>query len=573
VGVLHTYFKPFADDFGLTYASTWTEVSEYVESYGDLQQSLDNTAYNIGIFRSQNLQLTMRNESGMFSDVNEQFSMFKYTRGRTQVQVTWEPGNFPLVCGFFVCGDAGAGDTIVSEEVTIFQGVIEDINTKTQLSSINVKLQAMGYESLLSKTDIPTDGFARDLFHMPQPGSATAADFFVVYDAAGLAWSAWLDTTGAASAPTSSVYTAIPSGRKARANISASTTPSAVATVVLNALNALTGFSAAITGSVINVYNDTNQNVIASDAQLLFVRAATGIATASVISDGSGNSNGSIGNTLLNAGATSTAGATQIVPGMTVLTAIYNCCNQAPFNALVTVSLSNMTAASGLSGITIDDSTKFSPDQTALDAVSKLLLAIDAVMYVNGGICYVAPRTVAAGTAYPFYGAGSLGGNDDVLDIQNYSSGIAKLWNYWTWDTSVATSQFVQNISSVAQYQKLVNSVKPDFITNSSNQPTILNAYLTEYGVPKREFDIVTPFQAQALANLFLLSPVSIDVPGTLLNPPNQNVAYYGQGTYGVDYYADTNNQLFILPTDTFKIMGIKYKFSDQTVTYSVRAI
>lgn len=77
--------------------------------------------------------------------------------------------------------------------------------------------------------------------------SASAGDYIVISDTNGLSWAVAMDTTGSSPSPTGAIWTAIPAGRKVKVNISAALTAAAVATIVKNALNALTGFSSVIT--------------------------------------------------------------------------------------------------------------------------------------------------------------------------------------------------------------------------------------------------------------------------------------------------------------------------------------
>ncbi len=82
----------------------------------------------------------------------------------------------------------------------------------------------------------------------PAKASAANGDYVEVFDAAGLTWAVALDTLGTAAAtPTGAVWVAIPAGRKVYADISGTTDAASVAAAAKAALNALTGFTAALT--------------------------------------------------------------------------------------------------------------------------------------------------------------------------------------------------------------------------------------------------------------------------------------------------------------------------------------
>lgn len=96
-------------------------------------------------------------------------------------------------------------------------------------------------------------------------------EYFIVYDQAGLGWAIYFDKTGSSVAPTGALYTAIPAGRKAKADISAATDAASVAAIVETAIDALTGFTAAI------VTDDT-----AADGTMLFTQTQHGTVSAPV---------------------------------------------------------------------------------------------------------------------------------------------------------------------------------------------------------------------------------------------------------------------------------------------------
>lgn len=77
--------------------------------------------------------------------------------------------------------------------------------------------------------------------------SSGAGDYFVISDASGLSWAAALNTAGSTPAPTGATWVAIPSGQKVNVNVSGATTATDIVTLLKTALNALTGFTAAVT--------------------------------------------------------------------------------------------------------------------------------------------------------------------------------------------------------------------------------------------------------------------------------------------------------------------------------------
>lgn len=72
-------------------------------------------------------------------------------------------------------------------------------------------------------------------------------DYVVVYDTTGQAWAVAADKTGSSAEPTGAIWTAIPAGNKAQADISGDTTAADVAASFETAFDGITGFTAVIT--------------------------------------------------------------------------------------------------------------------------------------------------------------------------------------------------------------------------------------------------------------------------------------------------------------------------------------
>jgi hypothetical protein len=160
LGRFKVYIKPFQEDG--TYATDWTEVTENVDmsGIGQLKQSLDNSEYDVGIFKNSGINLTLINTDGLFSDAGQPGSIFKYRRSNSQVKVTWEIMERAVVCGFFVCGDV-----MLSPEETIFEGLLNDDAIKQQADEQNLSFKVLGKEGIFSEEKVPFSSIAAgDLF-------------------------------------------------------------------------------------------------------------------------------------------------------------------------------------------------------------------------------------------------------------------------------------------------------------------------------------------------------------------------------------------------------------------------
>lgn len=144
------YIKPWAAEG--QYASDFTEVtSDITRSVGSISQSLDNNEFDIGIFRYGNMRLKLRNDHGKYSGPDEPASIFAYKRAGSQVKITWEPQADGLYCGFFFLDPLA----YLSEEVTVFEGLLNDKGSDSDIDDQDIDFQVLGFESFLSEVEVP----------------------------------------------------------------------------------------------------------------------------------------------------------------------------------------------------------------------------------------------------------------------------------------------------------------------------------------------------------------------------------------------------------------------------------
>jgi len=148
---VHVFIKPFKDTSG-NYADDFIEVSADVidRSLGELKQRLDHSEYDIGVIRNSNVRLKLQNDAGQYNDVGDPGSIFVFKRSDSIVKITWEPGEGPLVCGFFKPITAQ-----LSTEITLFEGLLEDTAEKASVDDQVIDFNVLGYESILDREIVP----------------------------------------------------------------------------------------------------------------------------------------------------------------------------------------------------------------------------------------------------------------------------------------------------------------------------------------------------------------------------------------------------------------------------------
>lgn len=145
------YIKPF-DEFGV-YQTDWIDVTQDVDfsKMGSLAVDLDNTEYDIGVYRSSNFSLTLNNIKGKYSDVGGPTSIFHYKRSNSLCKVTWEiEEDGPW------CGTAITDESYLSEETTVFTGLITDEGLTMEITDQKVTFPVLGRESVFQKATVPS---------------------------------------------------------------------------------------------------------------------------------------------------------------------------------------------------------------------------------------------------------------------------------------------------------------------------------------------------------------------------------------------------------------------------------
>lgn len=144
------YIKPFNESG--EYQSDFIDITRDVlfSSMGDIRRKIDNDEYNVGLFKFDSINLSVRNEHGRFSDANLLGSIFKFKRSDSIVKITWEVEDDGPYCGVAV-----AGDCFLSEEIEVFMGLLNDQSAQTDIRQQNLNFSVMGLESVFDRAIVP----------------------------------------------------------------------------------------------------------------------------------------------------------------------------------------------------------------------------------------------------------------------------------------------------------------------------------------------------------------------------------------------------------------------------------
>ncbi len=141
MGRLRVYISPFDTTGNYT---AYTEVTEDVVTTDlKVKRKIDSSDFNVGIFKYNSIPLLLDNTAALFSDVDNIRSMFSYKRANSKVKLTWDMATEGYQCGLS-CPDSD----IIGEEVTVFEGLLSDEGSKTDIRQQNIDFKILGFESI-----------------------------------------------------------------------------------------------------------------------------------------------------------------------------------------------------------------------------------------------------------------------------------------------------------------------------------------------------------------------------------------------------------------------------------------
>lgn len=255
----------------------------------------------------------------------------------------------------------------------------------------------------------------------------------------------------------------------------------------------------------------------------------------------------------------------EITNGDTMEELLYRILNQAPFSDLVTVNAENITVGSN---VAIDDKSDLE-NTVVYEILQDLLLASNAVLYIEDSVLYISPREPSLENKYTFYGEASNTGTENIEKVQNYRNGLHRVFNYWTWDE---TNILAEDDTSTDLFGVRKKSLNLAIVTDVVSIQTCLDNLRDEFSPRKQELNITTKVNDARLA-LRILDKVNIDYPTIVYSAdgeevPIYGVAKHGQFKYPLDEYAFTISSL-----DPFKIIAIDYNFKTERINFKLRAI
>lgn len=145
MSAVRVYIAPFDDDGNYT---AFQDVSKDVDkrSISRISRQLEGSEYDVGIFKTANITITLDNQDGSYSDVDVNSSIFAHKRADSKVRITWSRNSEKPYCGFVY-----PGDFYPENEVTLFEGLLDDSTGASDEKTQKVKFKVLGYEDLFKR--------------------------------------------------------------------------------------------------------------------------------------------------------------------------------------------------------------------------------------------------------------------------------------------------------------------------------------------------------------------------------------------------------------------------------------
>lgn len=141
------YVKPRDIDGNLT---EFVEITDDIDlqSIGKIPQKLENDEFDIGVFKFDSFGFRVRNDHGLYSDVGEENTIFKYKRDGCPFKLTWQRDEkVPLA------GSAIAGSSFLGSETDVIYGLLNDDSSVLNTDTQQLNFQIFSMDSVFEKTE------------------------------------------------------------------------------------------------------------------------------------------------------------------------------------------------------------------------------------------------------------------------------------------------------------------------------------------------------------------------------------------------------------------------------------
>lgn len=253
------------------------------------------------------------------------------------------------------------------------------------------------------------------------------------------------------------------------------------------------------------------------------------------------------------------------------MTLFQNILSNSIITSRVTLDTVNWTVGVNQS---LDNLTEFEDIDSIKDALDKLLLFSNSILYVEGNTLQIRSKEPTAELIHTFYGQASDVGLENIINISDFKDGTNRTFNLWRWNDK-NTPYVLKDSASIQRYGlRKTEEIGGESITNTSKISAILSSYLTEYSTPKKELELTAPLTLSS-AILLLMDRINIDYPVPVYPAKGGILPIWGTEsmTWNEFYWPESYFNFSISSVEYFKVTGIKFSPKNDTVTLKLRSI
>ena len=246
--------------------------------------------------------------------------------------------------------------------------------------------------------------------------------------------------------------------------------------------------------------------------------------------------------------------------------AIFAILNQVSVTEYLLLDVGNITL--GLDQ-TFDVVTQYE-NKTVKEVLDDVLRQANAIIFIKEETIFIRPRDGGLVSKYTFIGQGSNDGIEDIIKISDVTTGLNKVFNYWTF---ADTDLIAKDVGSIDINLIRKKEISVEAITNTAKRQAILNSQRDTFKNKKQRFDLTVAINSDLLG-LFLLDRVTVDYP-TIFIPgetggelPIYGIAIYNESFYGFGEFALTIDKI-----TPYKIMGRTIETVKQTIKFKLEEI
>lgn len=251
--------------------------------------------------------------------------------------------------------------------------------------------------------------------------------------------------------------------------------------------------------------------------------------------------------------------------GDNVSSVIETCLNQTKITNVLDVSASNINVSIDSA---IDDKSPLE-NLTVKEALDRLLLASNSVLFIKDGSVIVKDRSATAVTQKKFFGQASDNGLENIINITNYSTGLNSVFNFIKWSN---TSLVGQDSTSIDIFGIREASVVNTIITNSTKRQNILNNIRDQFKDAKLELELEAPL-TEEFTGINLFDRVNIDYPTVTYTPIGEEEARYEIGSYNEAVYPFSIFNLTIDDSINWKVIGKTINVNNATLKLILKEV